>query len=450
MPCFVCPRVVILAIGLLFGSAMGLTPLLAQPPLAPLGGSPGTDASVNDTGRADVDGIDAIATEAPGGGDAESGIETAGDRLPGVTPVTPAEYSAEERELVDAFQESRQRLADALTEWRATQVRYRNGIDRSAAAVRQFREQRVEVRRRLDETFATAMRVVRRVPDMDAGSYLLTIVQNHHENDVYDELTFEAAMGLLESGVPYAFVFQAAARAAICVGKFDVARQLYEVLEEQNMDDCDHVFRFEMDTLERQYREEMTLREKHADKELPLVRLRTTQGDVLIELFLHEAPSTVAHFIALVEEGFYDELDFYQVKERMFALTGDPAGNGTGHAGRFVVDEHDRPDAHRALRGSLTLAKNRRADGEPIPDSGSSQFAISFLPLPGLLDSGTTFGRVIEGLEHICYARRIDPFEKKEEGQIVLPPDRILSAEVVRKPDDLPEPIYSERRAGLP
>lgn len=445
MPCFVRPRIVTVAIGLFYGSAMGFAPLVAQPPLAP-----GNDPAGVDARDADVD-IAGVAESDIGSADIGlSGDRLSGDRLSGDPQVPPAEYSAEERELVDAFQESRQRLADALTQWRATQVRYRNGIDQSAAAVRQFREQRVEVRRRLDETFAAALRVVRQVPDMDAGSYLLTIVQNHHENDVYDESTFQAAMGLLEGGVPYAFVFQAAARSAICVGEFDVARQLYEVLEEQNMDDCDHVFRFEMDTLQRQYQEEMALRERQADEELPLVRLRTTQGDVLIELFLHEAPSTVAHFIDLVEEGFYDELDFYQVKERMFALTGDPAGNGSGHAGRFVVDENDHPDARRALRGTLTLAKNRRPDGEPIPDSGSSQFAISFLPLPGLLDSGTTFGRVIEGMEHICHTRRIDPFEKKEEGQIVLPPDRILSAEVVRKPDDLPEPIYSERRAGLP
>ncbi len=360
---------------------------------------------------------------------------------PGV-PMEEPEYTAEDRRRLDAFEESRVKLADALDDLRAVQLLYRNDIDRTPASVERYRELRDLARQRLDETFEIALQIIRRVPDTAAGSYLLTLIQVRTGTDIYNESTYEAAARLMDGGVSYQFVMQSAARSGIVTGDFDTARRLYELMDEDSMDDSDLIMSHELDRIEQQTREEMQVRESEADQELPQVRLRTTQGDIVLELFLNQAPSTVSHFISLVEDGFYDELDFYQVKEGMFAMTGDPMGNGTGHAGKFVIDEQDRPDARHALRGSLTLAKNRLASGEMVPDSGSSQFAIAYLPLPGLLPGGTTFGRVVQGMDVASQMRRVDPLEKKED-EVVLPPDRILSAEVIRKPEELPEPVYA-------
>ena len=75
--------------------------------------------------------------------------------------------------------------------------------------------------------------------------------------------------------------------------------------------------------------------EKEKSKEkLPQVLLKTSKGDVLIELFEDEAPNTVANFVSLVEKGYYDGLTFHRVLDGFMAQGGDPrepaaAGRGT-------------------------------------------------------------------------------------------------------------------------
>ena len=198
-----------------------------------------------------------------------------------------------------------------------------------------------------------------------------------------------------------------------------------------------------MDEHEKHYKLEKEIREKEAAEDnLPRVLLKTTKGDVVLELFLNEAPSAVSHFIKLVDEKFYDGMDFPLVIQDMLALTGDPLGNGLGHSGKFLKDEHEREDARNGLRGSLLMAKIPVDDtGKFFPNSGSSQFTILFLPLSATKEQ-TVFGRVIEGMDAISRLRRIDPNKKKEKDEIVQPPDSIIKATVIRKPETLPEPVY--------
>jgi len=145
----------------------------------------------------------------------------------------------------------------------------------------------------------------------------------------------------------------------------------------------------------------------------------------------------------LVEEGFYDGLDFFQVIDHTFALTGDPSGLGNGNSGKFIRDEHEREDARMAFRGSLVMAKVPQGDtGRFIPYSASSQFAILFLPVASVTDHQTVFGRVIEGMEVVSRLRRVDPNKEKEKGAVVMPVDSIIEATVVRRPDRLPEPEF--------
>jgi peptidylprolyl isomerase len=223
-----------------------------------------------------------------------------------------------------------------------------------------------------------------------------------------------------------------------------MARRIYAAIEEEKLEDIDRGLLAQMDTLEESYLGEQQVREKErAEDRLPRVRLKTTRGDVVLELFLDNAPSTVSHFIGLVESHFYDGLDFYQVIDHLLALTGDPAGDGGGNSGRMLADEHDRPDARQALRGSLVMAKLPTGmPGKFVPNSASSQFAILFLPLTHLTEQQTVFGHVIEGMDVISSLRRVDPNAEKKKTDVVIPPDRILSAEVIRRPEKLPEPVY--------
>jgi cyclophilin family peptidyl-prolyl cis-trans isomerase len=107
------------------------------------------------------------------------------------------------------------------------------------------------------------------------------------------------------------------------------------------------------------------------------------------------------------------------------------------------VDENKRPGARKALRGALLMAKIPiGTSGKFVPNSASSQFAITFLPVVSAAEEQTVFGRVIDGLDAITRMRRVDPNKKKEKTDVVLPSDRVIKATVVRRPEILPEPEY--------
>ena len=200
-----------------------------------------------------------------------------------------------------------------------------------------------------------------------------------------------------------------------------------------------------LDAFEYEMQLEAEIRKKEIEEDrLPRVKLETTQGDVILELFIDNAPSTVSHFLTLVESGFYDDMDFVQVLDHLLALTGDPAGTAKEIPNQFLVDEHTRDDARLVFRGSVIMAKASVGEegNEFIPNSASTEFAIMFMPIRSFAQDHTVFGRVIEGMDVVSRLRRIDPSKEKPEGALVLPPDRIIQATVIRQPDYMPRPNY--------
>ena len=163
---------------------------------------------------------------------------------------------------------------------------------------------------------------------------------------------------------------------------------------------------------------------------LPRVLLRTTKGEVEIELFENEAPNTVANFIALVEGGLYNAdpahpqetgIPFYNVKMAETADTGGvvaPNGKPVGLP-LFGGDEPKR--AH--FRGSVTMTMP--ADGHA---PGPRKFSILLFPLQGLNGKNTCFGRVVRGMDVVSQLQRITP-----ESYGDVEPDKILDAKVLRK-----------------
>ena len=67
--------------------------------------------------------------------------------------------------------------------------------------------------------------------------------------------------------------------------------------------------------------------------------IHMAKGDIVIELFDKEAPKTVANFVKLIKEGFYDGLTFHRVIPGFVAQGGCPNGNGTGGPGYTIEDE---------------------------------------------------------------------------------------------------------------
>jgi cyclophilin family peptidyl-prolyl cis-trans isomerase len=173
--------------------------------------------------------------------------------------------------------------------------------------------------------------------------------------------------------------------------------------------------------------------EAQAD-DLPRVKLHTTQGDMVLELFENEAPNTVANFIALVAQGLYDNTQFHRVIPGFVAQGGDPLSKdqakyegqiGHGGPGYTIPSESSAPNHREHFRGSVSLAL-----GEG-PNSGGSQFFIDLAPTAPLNGPFTVFGRVIDGLDVLAKLQRFDP--QNPTPGVTL--DKITKAEVLRKRD---------------
>ncbi|REK08296.1 MAG: peptidylprolyl isomerase [Planctomycetota bacterium] len=171
---------------------------------------------------------------------------------------------------------------------------------------------------------------------------------------------------------------------------------------------------------------EKTLREAEEgpglppNKQLPQVKLETTKGDIVLTLFENQAPNTVANFINLVERGFYDGLNFHRVIPGFMAQGGDPSGDGSGGPGFTIPDECRQENHRKHFRGSLSMAKTA------APDSGGSQFFLTFVPTPHLDGKHTVFGHVTEGMDVLAELERTEPQPPEEI-------DKITRATVVRK-----------------
>ncbi|MFC0469822.1 peptidylprolyl isomerase [Halalkalibacter kiskunsagensis] len=169
-------------------------------------------------------------------------------------------------------------------------------------------------------------------------------------------------------------------------------------------------------------------------EENPIVTITMESGDeIVLELYPDIAPNTVANFISLVEEGFYDGLLFHRVIPGFMIQGGDPVGDGSGGPGYEIEGEFDANGFENPLkheRGVLSMARTND------PNSAGSQFFIMVEESTQLDGQYAGFGKAIEGMEtvdDIVHADR-DHRDKPEEDQ------RIQSVTVDTKGYDYPEP----------
>lgn len=94
--------------------------------------------------------------------------------------------------------------------------------------------------------------------------------------------------------------------------------------------------------------------------------IRTTKGDIRIELFAQEAPKTVNNFVFLAREGFYNGVKFHRIFKGFMIQTGDPKGDGTGGPGYTFEDE---PVTRDYIPGTVAMANAG-------PNTNGSQFFI--------------------------------------------------------------------------
>ena len=134
-------------------------------------------------------------------------------------------------------------------------------------------------------------------------------------------------------------------------------------------------------------------------------RFETTMGNFTIELFEQQVPNTVANFVKLAENHFYDGVVFHRVIDRFMIQGGDPTGTGRGGPGYTFADEI-LPLLKHNSEGTLSMANAG-------PNTNGSQFFITLAPTPHLDGHHTVFGKVSEGMD---VARKIGKTKTSKPG----------------------------------
>ncbi len=195
------------------------------------------------------------------------------------------------------------------------------------------------------------------------------------------------------------------------------------------------------DAQEKWQRELMIRRLESNTDDLPRVKLETSEGDIVVELFENHAPQTVGNFIYLVDRNFYDELPFFLVQPGRIAQTGCPTGDGSGDAGYYIPSETDREQIRHHFTGTLSMANSGR-------DTGGSQFFITHQRNGQFDGKYTAFGRVIEGMD-VVYRLKIVNQTRPVSLDYGTPPapSIIHKATVIRKRDHTYAPTRIEKNA---
>lgn len=136
---------------------------------------------------------------------------------------------------------------------------------------------------------------------------------------------------------------------------------------------------------------------KNEEKSHPVATIAVKDyGVIVVELYQDIAPNTVANFISLAKEGFYNGLTFHRVINGFMIQGGDPDGNGTGGPGYSIKGEFTANGFENNLShvpGVISMAR-----ATPY-DSAGSQFFICTADCTGLDGQYASFGKVTSGLD---------------------------------------------------
>ena len=119
-------------------------------------------------------------------------------------------------------------------------------------------------------------------------------------------------------------------------------------------------------------------------------------GTITVALYGNDAPITVANFVKLVNQGFYNGLTFHRIMSGFMMQGGDPNGNGTGGSDETIKGEFSANGVENTLshtRGAISMARSSAYD------SASSQFFIMHQDYTGLDGMYAVFGYVTDGID---------------------------------------------------
>lgn len=151
--------------------------------------------------------------------------------------------------------------------------------------------------------------------------------------------------------------------------------------------------------------------------------IRTSKGNIRVQLAGNDAPIHVGNFVELAQKGFYDNLKFHRhvpgfviqggcpntrdlTPEEVVVKARSPFGGlGTGGPGYTIKEEYTTNPNNSHEDGALAMARSQ------MPDSAGSQFYLCLGPQHNLDSGYTVFGQTIEGMDVIGQLRVGDVIE---------------------------------------
>ncbi|SFP94213.1 peptidylprolyl isomerase [Hydrogenimonas thermophila] len=126
------------------------------------------------------------------------------------------------------------------------------------------------------------------------------------------------------------------------------------------------------------------------------VVLKTTKGDIVLEIKPEWAPLASQNFLQHVKDGYYDGVPFHRVIRGFMIQTGDPTGTGRGGDSIWHKPFKDEfaPNVVFDRPGIVAMANSG-------PNTNRSQFFITVAPAPWLNGNYTIFGVVKEGMDTV-------------------------------------------------
>ena len=119
------------------------------------------------------------------------------------------------------------------------------------------------------------------------------------------------------------------------------------------------------------------------------ITMKTSKGDIHATMFASKVPLTVANFLNLASQNYYDGIKFHRVIRNFMIQGGDPSGTGAGGPGYDFEDEF-HPELRHSKAGIFSMANAG-------PGTNGSQFFVTHGPQPHLDRNHSVFGEVTDG-----------------------------------------------------
>ncbi|KIM33133.1 hypothetical protein M408DRAFT_325954 [Serendipita vermifera MAFF 305830] len=124
------------------------------------------------------------------------------------------------------------------------------------------------------------------------------------------------------------------------------------------------------------------------------ILIKTSMGEIQLELYWDHAPRTCENFKGLVKKGYYNGVIFHRVIPDFMVQGGDPTGTGRGGTSIYGQKFDDEISSELRFVGAGILAMANAG-----PNTNGSQFFLTLAPTPYLDGKHTIFGRVSSGMQ---------------------------------------------------